>query len=147
MRPAPPSPARALRARWTVATTAGEAAGFAVPAAGDPALVPAVVAAGAAEGAILGLGQSLVLCRKVAALRRRGWVVATAVAALFGWALAMPLGAFGGSLPAALLVLASTVVGAVLLAAVGRRSGSSSAATSPGPGAGPRRTRWRGSRA
>ncbi len=78
--------------------TAAEAAGFAFPAlawlaawrAGLPSwpLYLLVVGAGALEGAILGFGQHGVL-RAVVPVPRKRWVVRTAIAAAFAWAIGM----------------------------------------------------------
>jgi hypothetical protein len=120
---------RRLWARWTLATTLGEAVGFAVPAAvgvlayalafPDGTLVLLAVAAGAGEGAILGFAQSRVLRRELFGLPPRRWVAATAAAAALGWAVGMPLGVYGASLPLPLLVPALVLAGVVLLGAVG----------------------------
>jgi hypothetical protein len=120
---------RALWARWTAATTVGEAIGFAVPAAvgavayalgvPDPASVLLAAVAGAGEGAILGAAQALVLREEIPAFPRRRWIAVTAAAAALCWALGMALGVYGGALPAAALVIAIVCVAAILLAAVG----------------------------
>jgi hypothetical protein len=109
--------------------TAGEAVGFAVPAAvgalafglglPDAATVPLAAAAGAGEGAILGLAQAHVLREEVAGFGRRAWVAGTAAAAALCWAIGMSLGVYGGALPTAILVPCLVGGGAVLLTAVG----------------------------
>jgi hypothetical protein len=118
-----------LWARWTLATTAGETLGFGVPAAVGalaywldvPAgtIVLLAVAAGVGEGAILGFAQSRVLRRELAGFSARDWVAATAAAAALGWAVGMPLGVYGSSLPTAALVAGAFVAAVVLLVAVG----------------------------
>jgi hypothetical protein len=120
---------RLLWARWTLATMAGEALGFAVPATvgavayglgvPDAATVPLALAAGAGEGATLGFAQSRVLRREILGFESRDWIFATAVAAALGWAVGMPLGIYGGSLPTVALIAGTIAAGAVLLTAVG----------------------------
>jgi hypothetical protein len=116
--------------RWFVWTTAGEAAGFALPALvgattwdapGGVALV-ALVAAGAVEGAVLGSAQVHVLGPAVPALRRTAWVGATAAGAAFAYAVAMTPSALGerlDSAPGWLLVGLGTLGGLLLLASIG----------------------------
>jgi hypothetical protein len=120
---------RSLWSRWTAATLVGETVGFAVPAlvgaiafaAGVPdgPSVPLAVVAGAAEGSVLGLAQSSVLRREIAGFDRRAFVAATGGAAAFAWAIGMPLGVYGHSLPVAALVPAVAVGGAAVLLSIG----------------------------
>jgi hypothetical protein len=122
------SPAR-LWARWTAATTAGEALGFAVPAAvgaaafglgvPDGAAVPLAVAAGAGEGAILGAAQALVLRRELRDLDRRDWIAATAAAAALCWGAGMSLGVFAEALPTVVVVAGWALAAPLLLTAIG----------------------------
>ena len=124
-----PTARRGLWSRWTAATTIGETVGFGVPAlagglayalaAPETATLPLAVIAGAGEGAILGFAQSRVLRGEIAGFDTRGWIVATAAAAALGWAVGMPLGVYGGSLPAAVLVAGVIAAAIVLLGAVG----------------------------
>lgn len=74
--------------RWT---TAGEFAGFLVPAlAGALTSSPQLlVLAGVVEGAVLAAAQAVVLRRVDRALSSRSWIAATALAAGFAWAVAM----------------------------------------------------------
>jgi hypothetical protein len=84
---------------WTIATALGELIGFAVPAVVLPLLLAigmpegvlpfAAVFAGAAEGASLGFAQWLVLRRHLPDLSRNAWVVATLLAAMWAYAIAM----------------------------------------------------------
>lgn len=88
---------RALRRRWVLATTIGEAAGFLVPALVavavfdlHPALVLVLMTlAGVGEGLLLGTAQALVLGREFLGFDRRAWAGATAVGAGAAWALGM----------------------------------------------------------
>ncbi|MET7426310.1 hypothetical protein [Dactylosporangium sp. NPDC005555] len=76
--------------RWTVMTTAGELAGFTVPAAAGAtsatlawpagASYAALLAAGFVEGAVLGYSQATVLRRALPALRVRRFWAATGAA-------------------------------------------------------------------
>jgi len=95
----------ALWRRWMVATTLGEFAGFAIPAAIGPiavrvldglgrtaaplAMLGLMALAGMVEGASLAFGQSLVLRRAIPGVNRRAWVLATAVAAGVAYVLGM----------------------------------------------------------
>ena len=93
------SPGVRLWQRWTVATTLGELAGFAVPAVvgplvlalglGDLVFFMAVVIAGAFEGAILGSFQWGVLKRYFPTMPRFKWALATAGAAVLAYLAAM----------------------------------------------------------
>ena len=88
-----------LRTRWTGACVLGELVGFLPPAvvgtalgsagASDPVMVVGLAAAGALEGAALGYAQSRVLDRHLPALDGTAWVLATAGAAAFAWAVGM----------------------------------------------------------
>lgn len=90
--------------RWMFSVTAGEAAGFAIPAAtggllalaGAPASVvyPSMILAGACEGALLGVGQSIGFGRSV--VPRPVWVLATAIGAAIAWSIGMLPSALGG---------------------------------------------------
>jgi hypothetical protein len=119
-----------LRRRWLLRVTAGELAGFTVPAlvgaltaASAPAVrLPALVAAGAVEGVALGAAQAGVLRRVLPGLAAGRFVGATAVAAALAYAIAMVPVALGGrlgALPAPLLVVGAAVLGAALLATIG----------------------------
>ena len=82
--------------QWVTATTAGELAGFLVPAAvaalagdrlaGPPGLL-LMALAGVAEGGVLGWAQSRVLQRAVPGLSARDWTIRTAGAAALAWAI------------------------------------------------------------
>jgi hypothetical protein len=85
----------------------------------DGAAVPLAVIAGAAEGAVLGFAQSSVLRHEIAGFDRRAFVTATASAAAFAWAIGMPLGTYGHSLPLLVLVPAVAVGGAAILLSIG----------------------------
>jgi hypothetical protein len=122
---------RALWLRWVAAMTAGELVGFSAPAAigatgyalsapGALTLVP-MVAAGAVEGAVLAFAQSLVLRRELPGFRTRDWVVATALAAAYAWAIGMTPSALGGFAEdhPELMIAGAAVLGPVLLNSVG----------------------------
>jgi hypothetical protein len=136
--PAPPHPhARRLWRRWTLATAAGELAGFAVPAAagvgaiamlGEPATVAgylAVIAmtvpAGLAEGAILGFAQWSVLRGPVRRVPAREWVGATSLAAGAAWLVALPLVMLRdlAALPSGVLLAMAVAVALVVLTSIG----------------------------
>lgn len=86
-----------LLRRWLVVVTAGEVAGFALPAvvgpltSDQPAAVsyPALVAAGVVEGAVLGWAQWSVARRRLTGLSRRRWVSLTSFGAAFAYAIAL----------------------------------------------------------
>ncbi|MET8765146.1 hypothetical protein [Lentzea sp. NPDC004782] len=109
---------------WFTLVTAGEFAGFLVPAI-TGALTssgPLLVLAGVAEGTVLGAAQWFVLRRLVHRLRALDWIGVTALAAGFAWAVAMltvhysePL----GTLPLAVLLPLAAVVGAGVLLSMG----------------------------
>jgi len=88
---------RALWQRWLVLVTAGELAGFSLPAAvgvwsaeaRPAAQLFAMATAGLFEGALLGLAQALVLQRVLPGFRPRAWIAATSLAAAAAWFLGM----------------------------------------------------------
>jgi hypothetical protein len=115
---------RGLRRTWFRWVTAGECAGFAVPAIAGAmnATAALLVVAGVVEGAVLGWVQARVLRRAVPGFPVRQWIAATAVAAGFTWAVAMTAVANGerlASWPAAVLVPVATLAGAAGLLSIG----------------------------
>lgn len=126
-----PAGVRGLWGRWALATTLGELAGFTVPAAVGAATwalgVPegwqrfALVLAGVGEGALLGLAQSIVLARYLPGLRRRSWVLATALAAGIAWICGLALSNLGENQATnlTLLIGTSVFVGVVFLLSMG----------------------------
>ena len=87
--------------RWTLATAAGETAGFLVPAvvavllpggAGDGIRTVAFVVAGGLEGAVLGWAQARVLREAVPAVSSGAWVMRTALAVAGGLVLLASIG-------------------------------------------------------
>lgn len=123
-------PAGALWRSWTGWATAGEFAGFAVPAAVGALLANAapgvmflgLLTAGAMEGAVLGWAQARVLTRAVPGLDGRRWVLATSGAAALAWAIGLVPVALGERLPRIplpVLVGGAAVAGTVLLASIG----------------------------
>lgn len=88
---------RAVRRRWVLATTLGDALGFLVPAlvavaAYDwrPELFLVIMAvAGTVEGLVLGGAQSLVLGREFLGFSRTAWTMATGLGAGFAWFVGM----------------------------------------------------------
>jgi hypothetical protein len=109
---------------WFLWVTAGEFAGFLAPAVVGALTSsgPLLVLAGVAEGTVLGAAQCLVLRRIVPRLNSRDWVVVTALAAGFAWAIAMlavhytePL----GTLPMAVLLPLAAVAGMGVLLSIG----------------------------
>jgi uncharacterized integral membrane protein len=121
---------RALLRSWFWTVTAAEFVGFAVPAlvgalTADTAAtiaLPALLAAGAIEGSMLGWGQASVLRRAISDFRRRPWVIATAAAAVFAYALGLAPSTFTSSIenwPTAVLILAAVVLGGLLLVSIG----------------------------
>jgi hypothetical protein len=121
----------ALWRHWVLLTTAGEAAGFLVPACAA-VLVPrtwgegprfvVLVVAGACEGAVLGWAQSRALGRWLPALPAAAWIARTALAAALAWAVGLLPAALWGTwsrLPAAELVPLAVVAALVLLASIG----------------------------
>lgn len=112
-----------LRRRWVVAVTAGESAGFVIPAAaggvmavaGTPTFIvyPVMVAAGACEGALLGVGQSIGF--GPALVRRPAWVAVTALGAAVAWSIGLlpsTIAGFDPGLPASVPWI---IAGALLL--------------------------------
>jgi hypothetical protein len=85
--------------KWTLAVGLGELIGFGVLAVALPLLLAfsmpesilplAAISFGAVEGAAVGTAQWLVLRRYLPDLTRRAWVLATALAAMWAYALAM----------------------------------------------------------
>jgi hypothetical protein len=116
---------------WTSATALGELIGFGVPAfvgaiAGSfelaqGAMFVVLVLAGAIEGAILGLAQWLALRRYLPGVRRRDWVIATALAATVAWIIGMLPSTFESmaTLAPVLLSVGATVLGGVFLLSIG----------------------------
>lgn len=125
------SGAVALWWRWTIWTTAGELAGFAVPAlvmaagtvAGwtDSVQVGVAVAVGAVEGAVLGLAQWQMLRRFLPAISRLSWVVATAFGALTAYLLAMVAVVLIGAatIPLPVVIVACVLIVAGFLLSIG----------------------------
>jgi hypothetical protein len=109
---------------WFTLVTAGEFAGFLVPAL-TGALTSSgslLVLAGVAEGTVLGAAQWFVLRRIVPRLRARDWIGVTALAAGFAWAVAMLTVHYSealGTLPLAVLLPPGAVVGAGVLLSMG----------------------------
>ena len=111
--------------RWIVAVSIGEGVGFAiaagvavltiVAAVPDPARFALIIGGGAVEGAALAIGQYLGMRQRRP--RIIAWIVATAVAAAFAWALGMLPSTLGLDL-AAPAVIAMVVGGGVALLAV-----------------------------
>jgi hypothetical protein len=89
---------------WTV--TPAEFVGFSVPAivgavtakAASTISVPALLAAGAVEGGMLGLGQITVLRQALPGVRRRPWIVVTAVAAMLAYGIGLLPSTLAGSI-------------------------------------------------
>ncbi len=124
--PSSPRPElRHLRRDWVTAFLLGELVGFVPPAVtgavlagvgvGDVVLTAGLAAAGSLEGAALGYAQAVVLGRRVPALSRRDWTLATAVAAALAW-----LAGMGGSAavqawgPVALVAVGPAMVAGLL---------------------------------
>jgi hypothetical protein len=119
---------RSLWRRWFLVVTAGEFAGFSVPAvvgavtADGPAVLAAaaVVAAGAVEGAMLGWAQATVLRRALPDLRAGHWVGATAIAAVAAYLIGfVPSTLADLGAPTALLIGTGPVLGVALLLSIG----------------------------
>ncbi|MDX8034900.1 hypothetical protein SK803_32185 [Lentzea sp. BCCO 10_0856] len=109
---------------WFIWVTAGEFAGFLAPAVVGALTSsgPVLVLAGVAEGAVLGAAQCLVLRRIVPRLNARDWIVVTALAAGFAWAVVLLAVHYGeplGTLPLAVLVPLSAVAGMGVLLSIG----------------------------
>ncbi|HEU4421709.1 MAG TPA: hypothetical protein VFR67_04110 [Pilimelia sp.] len=131
--PRRPSPAPAglrLWRAWLVWTTAGEIAGFLVPAVVGAltvryparASVPALLLAGAAEGALLGATQAHVLCRALPGLPRRRWTAVTSAAAVVAYLIGLLPSLTAGTIgrwPLPVLVALAAAGGAVLLSSIG----------------------------
>ncbi len=117
--------------RWTLATAAGETAGFLVPAvvavllpggAGDGIRTVAFVAAGGLEGAVLGWAQARVLREAVPAVSSGAWVMRTALAAAAAWAVGLLPSLFWdrvGRLSPVVTASLAVTGGLVLLASIG----------------------------
>jgi hypothetical protein len=114
--------------RWVLVTTAGEVAGFTAPALAGAVTTSAdvsglaqaavLVVAGAVEGALLGWAQGLVLRRVLPGLDTRCWVRATALGAMFAYAMGMlPSLLFPLSVPT--MIVIGSVAGLLLLASIG----------------------------
>jgi len=119
-----------LWTRWFAAVTVGEFLGFAVPAVTGALTVHtppvttilAMLAAGAVEGTLLGAAQASVIRRVVPGVGVRRWIVATAGAAVFAYAIGLLPSTVAGRLPhlpTALLVVAAAVLGSALLLSIG----------------------------
>lgn len=117
--------------RWTLAVTAGELLGFAIPAltgalttaAGLPEAVVwlVTVPAGLGEGAVLGFAQWWVLRRYLPSLSGRAWVLATALAAGLAWIIGVTLSTLGSSarLSPAIVIALAVVLGIIFLLTMG----------------------------
>ena len=127
---ATPPRSRALWATWFLTVTVAELVGFSAPLlagaltadAGPGVAVPALLVAGAVEGAVLGSGQAAVLRRALPELPGRRWVVATAVAAVFCYALGLLPSTSAGvwaAWPVALTFVIAVALGLLLLGAIG----------------------------
>ena len=121
---------RRLFQLWFRTVTVAEFIGFAVPASVGAATasvetaiaVPAVLAAGAIEGAILGWGQARVLRRCLPAVSRRHWIMVTASAAVFAYALGLTWSTFNAAMtagPPALTAVIALGLGVILLTSIG----------------------------
>jgi hypothetical protein len=126
----PAAAAPALWRSWFVTVTAGEFVGFTVPATAGALLAeaptgvmaPALVGAGLVEGAVLGWAQARVLHRELPRLAVGRFVVATAGAAGFAYAVALlpvVLGERVTGLPWPLLGGLAAVLATLLLASIG----------------------------
>lgn len=115
---------------WLGWVTAGEVAGFAIPAlvgsvaatASVPLRLPALLAAGVAEGAVLGYAQSRALRRALPALSSRRWVLATSFGAAIAWLAGITPGSawpLVEQAPWPVLVAGGLVLGGVLLLSIG----------------------------
>jgi len=121
-------PMKRWLARWIAVVTAGEAVGFAVPAAigvltrDSASAFPLLLVAGAVEGAILGLSQATVLHGQLPYLSKRRWVVLTAAAAMSAYAIGLlpsTLAAWWTSWPLIVQVLFFGAGPVVLLISIG----------------------------
>jgi hypothetical protein len=113
--------------RWTLATTCGEFVGFGVPAVvgavsfdlSTPARAVALIAAGAVEGALLGIGQGIVVRQALPMISIRRWTLTTSVGAAAAWAIAMSGVALTQVAPPVVVAPAALVLGAGLLMSIG----------------------------
>jgi hypothetical protein len=121
---------RAFLRRWLLVVTAGEVAGFALPAVVGPLTsdrsaavsYPALVVAGLVEGAVLGWAQWSVARRRLPALSRRRWIGLTSVGAAMAYAVAMLAPTFWDVLSSwsiGLQVLVFALGGTLLLLTIG----------------------------
>lgn len=114
-----------LRWQWFRWVTAGECAGFAIPAlaavamrdAEPTVLILVLLIAGAGEGAVLGWAQGHVLRSVLPEFALGLWVARTAVAAVVSWALGLELANLSGSLW--LIIPAAALMGGTLLLTIG----------------------------
>ncbi|WP_433221502.1 hypothetical protein ACQP00_20815 [Dactylosporangium sp. CS-047395] len=118
--------------RWTAVTTAGELAGFVVPATvgaaaattarwPDGVTYPAVLAAGFVEGSLLGYAQASVWRSRLPGLGLRRYWTATGAAAVLAYAVGMlpsTLGERLTRLPTPVLVAAGLVAATMLLGSI-----------------------------
>jgi hypothetical protein len=108
---------------WTAVTTAGELAGFVVPATvgalaaagGWPGSVafPALLAAGFIEGCALGYAQGHGWRSRLPALPVRRYSVATGIAAAFAYAMGLLPSTAGGLSPAVLIAAGIALLGSI----------------------------------
>jgi hypothetical protein len=117
--------------RWVLAMTAGECAGFAIPAAvgmvayvlrfPDWILFSLLIVAGILEGTVLGIAQWLILRHVIPTVPRRAWVLATALAAGFAWMLGLLASTVGSRLldHVWLLVSGGIVLSSLFLVSMG----------------------------
>lgn len=121
---------RTLLGVWFVCVTIAEVLGFVAPAvtgaltadAAPAVTLPALLLAGAVEGAVLGLGQGVVLRAAVPGLPVRRWVAATTAGAVLAYGLGMlPPTAYGvaAAWPPVVLGVAGGLLGALLLGSIG----------------------------
>jgi len=123
---------RARWRRWTAVTTAGELAGFVVPATVGAAAATlawpaggtyaALLAAGFVEGGMLGYAQATVLRAVLPGLRVRRYWTATGAAAAVAYAVGLLPSTVGDHLarmPAPALVAAGVLAATVLLGSIG----------------------------
>jgi hypothetical protein len=126
--------------RWTAVTTAGELAGFAVPATAGalataggwpgPAAFAAVLGAGFVEGCALGYAQARAWRGRLPTLPVGRYTVATGAAAVLAYALGLMPSTLGDVAGRLVMVPMAVVAGLALLASIGtaqwlvlRRSG------------------------
>ncbi|WP_020524786.1 hypothetical protein [Catelliglobosispora koreensis] len=120
------APASFLRS-WIAWVTAGEAAGFAVPAVvgalsagADTVLaVPGLLLAGAVEGAILGTAQVHVLRKAIPALSSEWWIAATSAAAIVSYTLGILPSTLASSVSGLWLAAIAVACGLLLLLTMG----------------------------